>query len=175
MGTNPCMLIISSFVCKLHELTVTISVSLANYSLVIIGIDRLYAALMFRTYEKSKNIFTTNFTDHSTLDGRALHATDTTVSMKANFTLMPICSNLLNLTPSTVKTVVIVSVANEILAVTVHQFDLRINTLKLTMVYLKNQGNLSARFQLDQNFKTVCTALSIILLMVPTREGLTGL
>lgn len=165
MGTNPCRLVINSFTCKLEELTMAVPVTLVNYSLVIIGIERFYATLRFRTYENNKSILPSLFLMIVLWAGVLCQQLVSLMSMKASMKLMPICNNLLSLTPSTTKTIVILSVTNETLALTVHLINLRINKWKLSTVYINQaQENLTARFQLDQSFKTIRTVLPIVIL-----------
>lgn len=164
MCTNPGYLMTEAFMCKLQELfLVSMPANIVSYSLVLIGLERFYATLNFRTYENSRNIMPAVLLIAVLWIGILCQELIPLMTIQRGLKMMPICTNLLSLTPSSAKTIVVLNMANEVVAVTVHLTNLRISKVKLSSVYINQaQQNLSGRFQLDQNFKTIQTILPII-------------
>lgn len=161
---NPCDLITDAYTCKLQEiLTTSLPVTATNYSLTIIGIERFYATLNFRTYEHYKNkwplVLLLAFLWTVVLGQQMVPW----LTMVKGQNVMPICASLLSLNTISAQTVVSLNLINEVVALIMHLLNLRINNIKLSTVYINQaQENLTARFQLDQNFKTVRTILPIV-------------
>lgn len=165
MSINPCNLITDAFMCKLQEaLSTSLPVTITNYSLVVIGVERFYATIKFRTYETSKNFLPIIFLMTPLWIGVLCQQLIPLLSMAPNSKkMMPVCSNLLSLDSPTAKFVAGLNFVNEAVALALHLIILRINKLKLSTVYINQaQENLTARFQLDQNFKAIRTILPIV-------------
>lgn len=168
MMNNPCDLVTDAFHCKLQEIWTTALPSIAtHYSLLVIGLERFYATLKFRVYEHNRNILPVLVLSAALWSLVICQQVLPLVAMVKSAKTMPMCVNLLSLNSQSAVTVVSLSFINEALSITVHLINLRLNNFNLKTVYINQaQENLSARFQLDQNFKTIRTILPIVVVHI---------
>lgn len=148
---DPCYLVTSLYYCKVQELATILPLVTMLYSLVAIGIERLYATLRYTTYDSEKNIYLAVFLIIVIWAVALGFQLSPLPQIPQGY--IPICQNLLVLNKQAAVTILSFSMTLEILSVMIFTATTLLDRMKLTKLLINKTQHctLAARFQLSQN------------------------
>lgn len=150
MAIDPCFLVTTLYGCKLQETATIVPLLTTLYSLVAIGVDRLYATLCYNTYDQKKRIYISV----------VLVIAIWTVALASQLAQLPLiprgfvpfCQNLLVMNSTGAIMALSFSIILETLCVMIFTTTTVLDRTKLTNVLINQaQHSLAARYQLSQN------------------------
>lgn len=152
--TDPCSLVSTLYHCKLSEMVAILPLLTLAYSLVPIGLERMYATLRYRKYERLRNIglsivlIILTWTCSLTVQLYPLSA------IPRNETA-PFCVSLLSMTNSAAVWMLVVGAVQELAALVLYMATYLINKTLYVKLLINRASDqtLTSRFQLAQNIQ----------------------
>lgn len=154
LRTDPCQLVVSMYSCKLQELAVVLPLNNVMYSVLSIGIERLYATVRRHDYEHARSVFLSVFllcVSWTVALGMQLSSIP---NMSATL-LAPFCVNILVVTKSAALLNLLFNISQECVGLIAYWCTNLLNKrFYLDLLINKASGhNLTGRFQMAQNMQ----------------------
>lgn len=150
MYSEPCNLVTTLYNCKVQELISILPLQTMLYSLVAIGLERLYATLFYTTYDYTKNLYM-SLTLIFCIWFAALTLQLSPLPHIPSGKIL-VCQNLLVINQKTALTLLIIGLVLEFFSVLIFTCTTCWDRIKLRKLMINQaQHTLSARFQLAQN------------------------
>lgn len=154
LETDPCQLVVSMYSCKLQELAVVLPLNNLMYSILSIGMERLYATVRRHSYDHGQSVALSTFLLALTWSF-ALGMQLSSIPNMSKSQLAPFCVNILVVTKSTALMMLLFNIIQECVGLFLYLCMYILNKwLYLGLLINKASGhNLTGRFQMAQNMQ----------------------